>query len=310
VKRENVPDHELAYYAFTTHYAPRTMHDVSRFTLHVSRFTLHASRPEDAMLIALTRPVSSSINACELTFHDQQPIDVIKAAEQHHAYEDCLRSLGVEVIRLPVEPDLPDAVFVEDAAVVVDEIAIIPLMGAASRRPETVSLAAALQTYRPLRYMEPPATLDGGDVLRVGRRLFVGLSSRTNPAGVAQLGAHLAPFGYEVRAVEVTGCLHLKSACTYVGNNTLLINRAWVDARAFAGFDFVDLPASEPGAANALLIDETVMMPSAFPQTIALLEGRGFKVRTVDVSEFQKAEGGVTCKSILFNASHAAENVE
>src|SRR5205085_1099511 len=147
-----------------------------------------------------------------------------------------------------------------------------------------------------------PATLDGGDVLRVGRRLFVGLSSRTNQAGIAQLGGHLAPFGYTVRAVEVLGCLHLKSACTYVGNNTLLINRAWVDAATFAGFDFIDVPANEPGAANALLIGETVIMPSAFPQTIALLEGRGFNVLTVDVSEFQKAEGGVTCKSVIFTA--------
>jgi dimethylargininase len=252
------------------------------------------------MLIALTRPVSPSINACELTFHDQQPIDVARATEQHRAYEDCLRSLGAEVVRLPLEPDLPDAVFVEDAAIVVDEVAIIPLMGAASRRPETISLATALQAYRPLRYLEPPATLDGGDVLRVGRRLFVGLSSRTNQAGIAQLGAHLADFGYEVQEVEVTGCLHLKSACTYIGNNTLLINRAWVDAAAFAGFDFIDVPANEPGAANALLIGETVVMPSAFPQTIALLEGRGFTVRAVDVSEFQKAEGGVTCKNIIF----------
>ena len=107
---------------------------------------------------------------------------------------------------------------------------------------------------------------------------------------------------YAVAAAKVTGCLHLKSACTYVGRNTLLINRAWVDAEAFAGFDLLDVPMSEPGAANALLIDETVLLPSAFPQTTAMLEARGFKVRAVDVSEFQKAEGGVTCKSIIFTA--------
>jgi dimethylargininase len=257
---------------------------------------------ENAMLMALTRIVSPSINACELTFQDQQPIDVTKATQQHRAYEDCLRSLGAQVVRLPPEPDLPDAVFVEDAAIVVDEVAVIPLMGAASRRPETVSMAAALRAYRPLRHLEPPATLDGGDVLRVGRRLFAGLSSRTNSEGIAQLGAHLAPFGYAVRAVEFAGCLHLKSACTYVGNNTLLMNRAWADAGEFAGFDFVDVAASEPAAANALLIGDTVVMPSAFPQTIALLEARGFAVRPVDVSEFQKAEGGVTCKSVIFTA--------
>ena len=260
-------------------------------------------------LIALPRAVSPTINRCELTFHEQQPIDVIKATEQHRAYEECLRGLGVEVIRLPEEPDLPDAVFVEDAAVVVDEIAVIPLMGAASRRAETVSLAAALRAYRALRYLRPPAMLDGGDVLRVGRQVFVGLSGRTNREGVAQLGAHLAPFSYQVRAVEMAGCLHLKSACTQVGDNALLINRAWVDAEAFAGFDLIDVAAGEPGAANALLVGEAVVMPSAFPQTIALLEGRGFKVRAVDVSELQKAEGGVTCKSIIFTDNRAAKNV-
>src|SRR5258708_5261639 len=128
------------------------------------------------MLIALTRAVSPSIGACELTFHRKEPIDIERATNQHRAYEECLRSLGVEVVRLPMEADLPDAVFVEDAAVVMDEIAVIPVMGAESRRPETASIAAALEAYRPLRYLSPPATLDGGDVLRVGRRVFVGLS--------------------------------------------------------------------------------------------------------------------------------------
>ncbi|HJQ25666.1 MAG TPA: arginine deiminase family protein [Blastocatellia bacterium] len=257
------------------------------------------------MLIGLTRLVSASINDCELTFHEQQPIDVERAIEQHRAYEDCLRNLGVEIVRLPAEPDLPDAVFVEDTAIVVDEVAVIPVMGAASRRPETASVAAALKSYRPLRYLEAPATLDGGDVLRVGRRVFVGLTHRTNREGIAQLSAHLAPFGYKVRAVEVTGCLHLKSACTQVGDGTLLINRDWVDATAFAEFELIDVAATEPGAANALLIGEAVVMPSAFPQTIELLEARGIKVRSVDVSEFQKAEGGITCKSIIFNSSVA-----
>ena len=267
----------------------------SPLTHHSSLITHHSK------LIGLTRAVSPSINACELTYHEQQPIDVARAAAQHHAYEDALRRLGVEVVRLPAEPDLPDAVFVEDTAIVVDEVAIIPVMGATSRRPETVSVAATLEAYRPLRHLEAPATLDGGDVLRVGHRLFVGLTRRTNQAAIAQLASHLAEFGYQVEAVEVTGCLHLKSACTSVGDNALLINREWVDASRFAGFELVDVPATEPGAANALLIGETVILPSAFPQTMALLERRGVKVQPVDVSEFQKAEGGVTCKSIIFN---------
>jgi dimethylargininase len=254
------------------------------------------------MLTAITRQVSSSINRCELTFHAKQPIDVAKAIAQHEAYEECLRQLGVRVVSLPAEPDLPDAVFVEDAAIVVDEVAMIPIMGAASRRPETESLARALSVYRPLKFVKAPATLDGGDVMRIGRRLFVGASSRTNAEGIAQLRAALAEFNYEVTAVDVKQCLHLKSGCSYVGSNSILVNREWVDLTRFAGFELIDVPASESGAANALEIKDVIIVPSTFPQTISLLEARGFIVKAIDVSEFQKAEGGVTCKSIVFNA--------
>lgn len=274
------------------------------------------------MLIAITRQVSPSINRCELTYHAKEPIDVAKAIAQHEAYEACLRGLGLRVVSLEAEPDLPDAVFVEDAAIVVGEVAVIPVMGAASRRSETESLARALSVYRPLKFMRAPATLDGGDVMRIGRRLFVGASSRTNAEGIAQLRAALAPFDYEVTAVDVRQCLHLKSACSYVGANSILVNRAWLDETQLLGFELIDVPASEPGAANVLLIEDeidaakesliagaaedavkdVVIVPSASPQTISLLEARGFKVRSIDVSEFQKAEGGVTCKSIIFNA--------
>jgi dimethylargininase len=275
------------------------------------------------MLVAITRQVSPSINRCELTFHAKEPIDLARAIAQHEAYEECLRGLGVQVVSLAAEPDLPDAVFVEDAAIVVDEVAVIPVMGAASRRPETESLARALSVYRPLKFMQAPATLDGGDVMRIGRRIFVGASSRTNAEGIAQLRVALAPFDYEVTAVDVKQCLHLKSGCSYVGRNSILVNREFVDVTRLLGFELIDVPRSEPGAANALLIDDViddakegviagaaegavkdvVIVPSAFPQTIALLEARGFKVRAIDVSEFQKAEGGVTCKSIIFNVA-------
>lgn len=253
------------------------------------------------MLIAITRPVSPSINRCELTFHDKEPIDVSKAAAQHAAYEECLRQLGVRVVSLAIEPDLPDSVFVEDAAVVVDEAAVIPVMGAQSRRPETAGIAAALAAYRPLTFLESPATLDGGDVMRIGRSLFVGASSRTNAAGIAQLRAALAPLRYEVTAVEISRCLHLKSGCSYVGRNSILVNREWVDVTQLSGFELIDVPAGEPSASNALLIEDSVIVPSAFPRTIAMLEARGFAVLPIDVSELQKAEGGVTCKSIILN---------
>ena len=258
------------------------------------------------MLMAITRAVSPSINACELTFHLRQEIDVARAAIQHQAYEECLRELGVRVISLAAEPDLPDAVFVEDAAIVVDEVAVMTLMGAVSRRTETESLARVLSEYRPIKFMQTPATLDGGDVMRIDRTLFVGATSRTNADGIDQLRDLLAPYGYEVKAVEVTGCLHLKSGCSYIGRNSILINRAGVDAAQLEGFELIDVPATEPNAANALLIDNVVILPASFPQTRAMLEERGHSVRTVDVSEFQKAEGGVTCKSLIFKGDWAA----
>jgi dimethylargininase len=253
------------------------------------------------MLYAITRAVSPSINNCELSFHSQQRIDVDKADEQHRAYEQCLARLGIRVIPIQPEPDLPDAVFVEDAAVVVDEAAVITRMGAASRRVEAASVAEALSRYRPLKFLSAPATLDGGDVMRIGRRLFVGESKRTNREGIHQLREVLKPFDYEVASVEVRGCLHLKSGCSFVGRNTVLINREMVGARRLEGFDLIDVPDKEPWAANVLVVGETVIVPNSFPKTRALLESHGFSVEMVDVSELQKAEGGVTCTSIIFD---------
>ncbi len=253
------------------------------------------------MLTAITRQVSPSINNCELSFHARKRIDVAKAIAQHKAYRDCLAELGVRIVSLPVEPELPDAVFVEDAAVVVDEVAVISIMGAPSRRREACSLADVLSRYRPIKFLREPATLDGGDVLRVGRRVFAGLSQRTNSQGIAQLDHILRTYGYQVQPVEVEGCLHLKSACSYIGKDTVLINRSWIDAERFRRFQLLDVPDQEPAAANALLIDDVVIIPASFPKTCALLEQRGFRVRTIDLSELQKAEAGVTCTSLIFN---------
>jgi len=252
-------------------------------------------------LTAITREVSESINNCELSCHAREPIDVAKAIAQQKAYQDCLAELGVQVVSLPAEPELPDAVFVEDPAVVVDEVAVISIMGAPSRRPEARSLADVLSRYRPIKFLREPATLDGGDVLCVGRRVFAGLSQRTNWEGIAQLRDVLREFDYQVQPVEVKGCLHLKSACSYIGNDTVLINRSWIDAERFRGFQLLDVPDEEPAAANALLIKDVVIIPASFPETRALLEQRGFRVRTIDLSELQKAEAGGTCTSLIFN---------
>ncbi len=252
------------------------------------------------MLIAITRQVSPNIGQCQLTHLARQAIDVRLAEAQHRQYEDCLTTLGCQVHSLPAEPALPDSVFVEDAAVVLDELALITRPGAASRRPETQAVAEALKPYRWLHYIAPPGTLDGGDVLRVDRTLFVGLSSRSNRAGVVQMQSLLAPLGYAVRGVEVKDCLHLKSAVTQVAPHTLLINPAWVEASAFEGMNLIVVDVGEPFAGNALLVGETVLYPSAYPATQRRLASQGIAVRAVDVSELARAEGGVTCCSLIF----------
>ena len=255
------------------------------------------------MLIAITRQVSPNINHCELSFHERRPIDLRKAVEQHETYQRLLSELGLRIAELAKEPDLPDSVFVEDPAVVVEEIAVISRMGAISRRAEADSLAQELSKYRRLEFLTEPATLDGGDVMRIGQNLFVGESARTNREGIEQLSRILGPFGYDVRAVAVTGCLHLKSATSYVGVNRLLVNRSWIDAQMLSQFELIDVPVEEPNAANALLVDEVVVLPESFPKTRALLESRGIPVRQVDMSELQKAEAGVTCCSLILDVS-------
>lgn len=260
------------------------------------------------MLTAITRPVSPNINQCELSFHERRPIDINRAVDQHSAYEALLSELGVRVVRIAAEPDLPDAVFVEDPAVVVDEVAVISRMGAANRRPEANSLAEALSRFRRLEYLVEPATLDGGDVMRIGRTVYVGLSARTNREGIKQLRNLLRPDGYEVKPVEVRGCLHLKSGCSYVGSDTVLVNRSWIDSRKLLDVELIDVPKAEPAAANALPVSDVVILPASFPKTRELLEQRGFRVRSLDLSELQKAEAGVTCSSLIFEDNSAARD--
>jgi dimethylargininase len=254
------------------------------------------------MLTAITRAVSSTIDQCELEYLERRPIDLARAAQQHRAYEGCLAELGARVISLPAEPDLPDSVFVEDPALVLDEVAVITRMGAESRREEARTLAEALAPFRPLRYLTAPATLEGGDVMRIGRTLFVGESARTIRAGIAQLRELLAPFGYTVAPVAVHGCLHLKSACTYLGNDAILAHRAWIDMTPLQGFRIVDVAPEEPSAGNTLTIGETVLIPAAFPATAAILESLGLRVRLLDISELMKAEAALTCSSLIFDA--------
>ena len=251
------------------------------------------------MRIALTRPVSASIARCELTYLDRQPIDLDRARQQHAAYESLLSSLGWRIERLPTLDDQPDAVFVEDAAIALDDLAVVPPMGAASRLAESKTVEAALARFMPVTHLTPPATLDGGDVMRVGRRLFVGISRRTNATAVDQLAQLLDPYDYAVIPVSVHGALHLKSACSALGSNTLLANAEWLDMAPFAGMEIVAVEASEAWGASVLNADGHIVIPTGFPQTARCSADRGLDVHVIDLSELRKAEGGPTCLSIL-----------
>lgn len=252
------------------------------------------------MQIAITRQISRTFENCQLTHLERLPIDLQLARRQHAAYEQVLSESGCVVQQLPEQPDLPDAVFVEDIAVVLDEVAVIARPGAFSRRAEVYSVQSALSAHRPLLSIEAPGTLDGGDVLAVKRTLYVGFSSRTNERGIVQLRQLMKPFGYQVLAIPLTGCLHLKSAVTQVGPEMLLLNPLWVDPTLFAGFQLVEVDPAEPMAANALLVNDTLIYPAAFLATRRRLESAGCLLREVDVSEISKAEGGVTCCSLIF----------
>jgi dimethylargininase len=251
-------------------------------------------------LIALTRGVSPSFAECELTHLERVPIEVARAVEQHAAYERALDGLGCCVTRLPAGAGMPDSVFIEDTALVLDEIAVMTRPGAKTRRGEIALVADTLAGYRPIVSIEAPATMDGGDVLQIDRTIFVGRSSRTNAEGIAQLSALAAPYGYTVRAVDVRGCLHLKSAATAVDDHALLVNREWIGTEQLSPFEIVDVDPSEPGAANVARIGGTLLAAAAFPRTRERLERLGHIVTAVDVREIAKAEGAITCCSLIF----------
>lgn len=251
------------------------------------------------MTIAITRKISPRFNECEVTHIERTPIDLDVARAQHEEYVNALASLGCQVIELPEEPDLPDSVFVEDTAFILPEAAVITRPGADSRKPETESIIRALSPHRPLVRVTEPGTVDGGDVLVLGKNIYIGISTRSNDSAVRQLQELLAKYGYTVTAVEMHDCLHLKTALTKVDDKTLLINPKWVDTSHFKGFDWIEVDPSEPFAANCLPVGDGIIFPTAFPKTKQRLEQKGYKIQAVNVAELAKAEGAVTCCSLV-----------
>jgi dimethylargininase len=253
------------------------------------------------MTIAITREISPRFDECEITHIERTPIDLDTARLQHREYVNALRDLGCDVVELPAEADLPDSVFVEDTAFILPEVAVITRPGADSRKPETESIVRALTSYIDLVHVREPATVDGGDVLVLGKKVYIGLSTRSNQEAIDQLNEMLGGYGYSVLGVPLFDCLHLKSAVSRVDDRTLLINSRWVDPTCFEGFELIEVDASEPSAANCLPLGGSIIFPTAFPKTRAKLEERGYRVVPVDVSELAKAEGAVTCCSLIIN---------
>jgi len=251
------------------------------------------------MVIAITRKVSPRFNECEITHIDRTPINLGLARAQHHDYVQALLKIGCRVIELREEPDLPDSVFVEDASFILPEVAVITRPGADSRKPETESIIQALSPFRPLVHITAPATVDGGDVLVLGKHIYVGLSTRSTPEAVTQLQGLLDDYGYKVSGLELTDCLHLKTAVTRVDDKTLLINKNWIDPAYFTGYDLIEVDPSEPFAANCLPVNGVIIFPTSFPKTQEKLEQKRFKIMSVSVDELAKAEGAVTCCSLI-----------
>jgi dimethylargininase len=252
------------------------------------------------MLSAITHKVSPRINECELTFVQRSTIDYELAARQHDGYEATLARLGVEITSLSENEAFPDSSFVEDTAIVIDELAIICSLGVPSRRGESSVIAKELSRYRELIYISLPATIEGGDVLRVGKRILVGHSKRTNLLGINELARILKPFDYQVTAVDTRGSLHLKSACSAINDETLFVNPNWIETDWLSDFKILRTPVAEPGSANVLRVGETVCVQAGFPRAVELVEGVADRVETIDMSELRKAEAGLTCCSIIF----------
>ena len=262
------------------------------------------------MITALLRDISPGISDAERTFVESVPIAYELARTQHRAYASALRSLGVDVLVLPGQPELPDSAFVEDMAVVLDELAIVGLPGTTSRERELETVSTALKPFRQLRFITGQGRLEGGDVIRVGQEIFVGRSTRTNNEGIRQLRELVQPLGYSVTTIDVSGCLHLKTACTFVGDGRMLANPDWFEVKKMESrFMVIPVAMKEPFAANVLFIEpaQVLVVSASYPRTAVIVERvTGLRTVCLDMSELEKAEAGLTCSSILFDNTTVA----
>lgn len=237
-----------------------------------------------------------------LTTSDLGEPDFGLIIQQHDGYVEALRKHGLNVIELSALEGHPDAYFVEDPAIVAPKVAVLTIPGAPSRQGEQQSLGAVLEEYRPIERITPPGTVDGGDVLMVGKHFFVGISARTNSEGARQLGAILEHHGHSWSAITVGSGLHLKSDVNYIGDNTVLLTPEFAGREEFGAFDKIVLDEQETYAANSMLINDCLFVPRGFPDTLGKLAQRGYDTVELDTSEVQKMDGGLTCMSLRFGS--------
>jgi len=265
-----------------------------------SRITQHEHSVKQRNFRAITRGVSRKIGACELTFRSREEVHFEKASIQFERYCDLLRKWGVDLMPIAASDTYPDCCFVQDTAVVLDEVCVIASMGAPARFGEVSEVEKLIAPIRKIRRIFPPATLDGGDVVQFGKRLFVGLSSRTNARGIAALEKIVEVFGYTVVPVAVTGGLHLTTGCGIVNDETVLLNPRWVDASVFKDLRQLHVREQEPWAANTIRVDDALCVEEEAPRTVDLVQPYAGSIDTLDISEFRKAEGSLSCLSLIF----------
>ena len=255
------------------------------------------------VLAAITRDISPAMASCELTHLPRTPIDLDRARAQHRDYERALAEAGCRVERLPAGPDMPDAVFVEDIAIVLDELAIITRPGAESRRVEVPALAAALEPHRRLRFIAAPGTVDGGDVCQIGEHFLIGVSHRTNESGARQLQRRLAAMGYGSELVDIRHhpeLLHLKSGLSWLDGETVAATRSIAGHAALARYRALVPESREAYAANCVRVNDDVLFAAGYPKLEAELKHLGLRPCVLEMSEFRKMDGGLSCLSLRF----------
>lgn len=249
---------------------------------------------------AIVREIANTYNNCVVTFSDTPLIDVSLAKQQHNNYCNVLSQVGVDITKLEADDNLPDCCFVEDTAIIIEDIAIITYLGTESRVNETYEIEKSLKNYKKIYHINLPGTIEGGDVLKIDKKIYVGISQRTNIEGINQLALIVKDKGYEVIGVNIWDTLHLKSACTYLGNNVVIFSQGHFDESIFSSYDTIIVPKEEEYCANTLTINGQVLIPKGFPITKGLITIKGFSVIELEMTEIQKAEGALTCLSLLF----------